>query len=107
MPDTDTRQPEDVRRGATIRALREANGLTAVELGRLIGVSEPLITAIERGDRRATMANCRAIAERLNVPLAAITIEDYALTSAGHCECCGYKPGTPGYATAHGIAEAV
>lgn len=69
--------PEDVRVGATIRALRELHGLTAAELGRAIGKSEPLITAIERGDRHATLAVCRAIAGKLGLPLAAITVEGY------------------------------
>lgn len=78
MPDTTTEQGrEAVRRGATIRALREAYGLKAHELGKLIGKSEDLITAIERGERRATPEVCRAIADKLGIPLAAITVEDY------------------------------
>jgi transcriptional regulator with XRE-family HTH domain len=78
MPtDTSERDPEDVRIGATIRALREAHGLKGTELARAIGVSGPLISLIESGDRKATMANCRAIAELLNVPLAAITVKGY------------------------------
>lgn len=70
--------PETIRRGATIRALREAYGLKARELGKLIGKSEDLITAIERGERRATPEVCRAIASTLSIPVAAITVEDYA-----------------------------
>lgn len=69
--------PEDVRRGATIRALRELHDLSAAELGHAIGKSGPLITAIERGDRRATLGVCRSIAQKLGVPLAAITVEGY------------------------------
>lgn len=79
MPnDTNELDPEDVRVGATVRALREAYGLTASQLGRLIDKSEPLITAIERGQRRATPEVCRAIADKLGIPLAAITVKDYA-----------------------------
>lgn len=79
MPDITTApEPESIRRGATIRALREAYGLKAHQLGKLIGKSEDLITAIERGERRATPEVCRAIADALNVPLAAITVENYA-----------------------------
>jgi transcriptional regulator with XRE-family HTH domain len=79
MPDatTATRSPEDVRVGATIRARRELHELSAAELGRAIGKSEPMVTAIERGDRRASMAVCRAVAGVLGVKLAAITIERY------------------------------
>lgn len=77
MPDTTTRDPEDIRVGATIRALREAYGLKAEELARLIGKSKPLLTAIERGERTATPEVCKAIAGKLNIPLAAITVEGY------------------------------
>lgn len=79
VTDTDTRNPEDIRRGATIRALREAYGLKAHELGRLINRSEALVTAVERGERTATLGVCRAVAGALNVPLAAITVEGYEL----------------------------
>lgn len=75
--DTDTRDPEDIRVGATIRALREAYGLTAAGLGRLIGKSEALVTAVERGERSATPEVCRTIADKLRIPLAAITVEGY------------------------------
>lgn len=75
--DTSERDPEDVRIGATIRALREAHGLTGTELARAIGVSGPLISLIESGDRRATIVNCQAIANLLSVPLAAITVRNY------------------------------
>lgn len=79
MPsDTTERDPENVRTGATIAALREAYGLTQAELARLIEVSAPLISLIESGDRRATPSVCRAIAGKLNIPLAAITVEGYA-----------------------------
>lgn len=77
MQDTDTRKPEDIRIGATIRALRDAYGLKAEELARLIGKSKPLLTAIERGERTATPEVCKAIAVKLGIPLAAITVEGY------------------------------
>lgn len=69
--------PENVRVGATIRALRELNELTAAELGRAIDKSEALITAIERGERKATVAVCRDIAKKFRLPLAAITVEGW------------------------------
>lgn len=77
MPSDTAPDPENVRVGATIRALREPRGLTAAELGRAIGKSEDLITAIERGERRATIVNCQAIANVLKVPVAAITVRNY------------------------------
>lgn len=78
MPST-TRavHPENVRVGATIRELREAHDLTITELARAIGVSRPMMSHIEGGKRKATMANCRDIARVLGVKLAAITIEGY------------------------------
>lgn len=75
--DTSERNPEDVRVGATIRALREAHGLTGTELARAIGVSGPLISLIESGERRAQIVHCQAIANLLSVPLAAITVRNY------------------------------
>lgn len=79
MPsDTTALDPENVRVGATIKALREAHELTVTELARAIGVSHSLISLIESGERRATLANCREMARVFRVPLAAITVADYA-----------------------------
>lgn len=64
--------------GATIRVLRESRDLSAAELGRLIGKSEPMVTAIERGERRATPAICLAVATALDVPLATIVGDQLA-----------------------------
>lgn len=80
---TDARDPEDIRVGATICALREAHELSQAELGRLIGVSQQLISFIEDGKRKATMANCREIARVFRVPLAAITVEGYERIADG------------------------
>lgn len=77
MSDSREYDPEDIRVGAIVRALREAHGLTAIELGRAIGKSEGLITAIERGFRHATPQVCRVLADRFRVPLAVFTFEDY------------------------------
>jgi len=68
---------EDVRKGATIRALRDAYGLSTVELATAIDVSPRYISAIETGHRPAPIRLCRAIADVLKVPLAAITVEGY------------------------------
>ena len=78
MPsETTALDPEDVRVGATIQALRKAYGLERSELARAIGKSEQLIGFIERGERRATPIVCRSIAKTLGIPLAAITVADY------------------------------
>jgi transcriptional regulator with XRE-family HTH domain len=72
-----TTDPEATRLGATIRALREAHGLKIAELAYAIGISRPQLSNIELGARRATPQVCRAIADKLNIPLAAITVEGY------------------------------
>lgn len=78
MPsETTVLDPEDIRVGATIAALREAHGLKRSELARAIGKSEQLIGFIERGERHATPPVCRSIADTLGVPLAAITVRGY------------------------------
>jgi transcriptional regulator with XRE-family HTH domain len=77
VSDKPDRNPEDVRIGATIKALREKAGLTPTELGRAIGKSDKLIQAIERGERHATPQVCRRIADTLQVPLVAITLAEY------------------------------
>lgn len=77
MSDNPDRNPEDIRIGLTIKALREKSGLSCTELGRGIGKSDKLIQAIERGDRHATPQVCRRIADMLQVPLAAITLAEW------------------------------
>lgn len=77
MSDKPELDPEDIRVGATIRALREAHGLSAAELGRALGKSEPLISAIERGCRHATPQVRRGIVDTFRVPLAVLTVPNY------------------------------
>jgi transcriptional regulator with XRE-family HTH domain len=74
---TDTKNPEDVRVGATIRALREAHELKTIELAAAVGISQPYLSNIEAGRKSAPMALCRKIARVLRVPVAAITIDGY------------------------------
>jgi transcriptional regulator with XRE-family HTH domain len=59
--------PENVRVGAIIRGLRRAQRITARDLGTAAGCSEPLITAIERGERRAVPEVRQKIADRLGI----------------------------------------
>lgn len=77
MSDKTEPDPEDIRVGATVRALRELHGLTATELGRAIGKSEPLVLAVERGDRHATPQVLRSLASTFKIPLAVFTIDGY------------------------------
>lgn len=64
--------PEAVRIGATIRSLRDAYGMSLVELGRRVDRTHGYLSKVERGIKKAPIALCRAIAEALGVPLHAI-----------------------------------
>ena len=68
---------ETVRRGAVIKALREAYGIKADELATLVDVTRRYLSYIEAGDKRAPVVLCRKIADVLGVPLAAITVEGF------------------------------
>jgi transcriptional regulator with XRE-family HTH domain len=73
----DTRDPENVRVGATIRALRKAHELKLIELAVALDISHAYLSNIEAGRKPASMALCRQAAKILRVPLAAITVADY------------------------------
>lgn len=75
---SDDRVLEAKRLGATIRALRAAHGLKVGELAVALGKSQAYISNIEAGRKYAPVQLCREIALLLRVPLAAITVEDYA-----------------------------
>ncbi|MBN8883343.1 MAG: helix-turn-helix transcriptional regulator [Salana multivorans] len=64
---------ERVRTGATVRALREANGWRLGKFATAIGVSHAYLANIEAGRRRLPVDLARQVATTLNVPLAAIT----------------------------------
>ena len=73
----DTRDPENVRVGATIRALRKAHELKLIEMAVALDISHAYLSNIEAGRKAAPMALCRQAAKILRVPLAAITVADY------------------------------
>jgi transcriptional regulator with XRE-family HTH domain len=77
MSNWNSADAEAVRRGATIRALREAYGVPGQKLAAEAGISYRYLTYIEGGKRGASLKVCRRIADYLKVPLAAITIEGY------------------------------
>jgi transcriptional regulator with XRE-family HTH domain len=77
VSDTAQQDPEMIRVGATIKALRDAHGMSRNELAKAIGKSVQLLGFIEGGTRRATPEVCRKVADTLGIPLAAITVRNY------------------------------
>jgi len=73
----DTRDPENIRVGETIRALRKAHELKLIEMATALGISHAYLSNIENGRKAAPMALCRQAARILRVPIAAITVADY------------------------------
>ncbi|WP_223885578.1 helix-turn-helix domain-containing protein [Nocardia colli] len=66
---------DQVRVGATIRALRERSGVSRRDLARQIGISASHLANIERGLRACTRPNAHKVAEALNVDPIAIMAE--------------------------------
>lgn len=64
--------------GPTLRALREASGLSQVALSAATGVSQGRVSEIEAGKNGEPLdvrpATAKAIAAALHVPLVAITV---------------------------------
>jgi transcriptional regulator with XRE-family HTH domain len=77
VSDTAQQDLEMKRVGATIKALRDAHGLSREQLATAVGKSTQLIGFIENGKRRATPEVCRKVADTLGVPLAAITVRNF------------------------------
>ncbi|MFC9660050.1 helix-turn-helix transcriptional regulator [Nocardia sp. NPDC127606] len=72
--DLDMRQGDDkVRVGATIKALRNARGLSGASLAQSVGISSGHLTNIEAGRRACLLPLARRIAQSLNVDVKAIT----------------------------------
>jgi len=78
MAETKERDLEAIRRGATIKALREAYGISAAKLVEPMGITRRYLSYIEAGDKLAPVALCRQIADRLHIPLAAIMVDGFA-----------------------------
>ena len=74
---TDARDPENIRVGATLKALRKAHELKLIEMAVALGISHAYLSNIEAGRKAAPMALCRQAAKILRVPLPAITVADY------------------------------
>lgn len=58
-----------------IREVREAVGISQIELGRRIEMSEPTINRYENGNRKPTRQVLFRIAKALDVPLQALFID--------------------------------
>lgn len=66
---------DPIRVGATVKALREANGWALGKFASAVGLSHGHLANIEAGRKRLTPEKARLVADTLNVPLAAITTE--------------------------------
>lgn len=53
--------------GEKIRSLRKAKKLTLDELADQVGVSQPFLSGVERGDKNPRLETLESIAEALNV----------------------------------------
>jgi transcriptional regulator with XRE-family HTH domain len=56
---------DDARMGSYVRRLRRARGLTLVQLADLVGLSQPFLSQVERGQARPSMASLSKIAQAL------------------------------------------
>jgi transcriptional regulator with XRE-family HTH domain len=56
---------DDERMGSYVRRLRRARGLTLVQLADLVGLSQPFLSQVERGQARPSMASLNRIAHAL------------------------------------------
>ncbi len=59
--------------GEALRAIRERTGYSITELADTSGVDRTTISRIESGRRRGTAAQCRSLAEALDIPQTAIS----------------------------------
>ncbi|MFZ5755132.1 MAG: helix-turn-helix domain-containing protein [Bacillota bacterium] len=65
--------------GAELRQLREAKGLTLMELGNLSGVSYTHISEIERGKTCASLKTLEKLAKVLEVPISYFVVSEEVL----------------------------
>jgi len=63
MPDPETLDAGDEPLPARLRAAREASGLTQAQVAAELGVSRPLLIAIERGAREVSPAELIKLAK--------------------------------------------
>jgi DNA-binding transcriptional regulator YiaG len=81
VTETTNLDPEAVRLGATIKALREAYGLRTAELAEGVGISDRYLRYLEDGTKKAP----------LNIPLAAIAVPTYGDVTKTPAEAAGVR----------------
>lgn len=64
--------PDSIRVGATIKALREARGLTQEQLARRAQLSRPYLANVEVGRKRLSVRAAARVAAALAVPQIAL-----------------------------------
>lgn len=64
--------PDSIRAGATIKALREARGLTQEQLARRAQLSRPYLANVEVGRKRLSVRSAARVAAALAVPQIAL-----------------------------------
>ena len=80
---TPEKKREMRRRGATIRALREARGARPQQLANKVGIARPTLANIELGHRDIRPELLPKLADALEVPPIAIMWADYMETDQG------------------------
>jgi transcriptional regulator with XRE-family HTH domain len=75
--------PEAVELGQKIRELRQSRKMTATTLARSVGVSQSLISQVERGLAAPSLATLRGIARALHVPMSALFLGPHDPMSDG------------------------
>lgn len=78
LPIVSSSREEDVRVGATIKALREARGLTQEQLARRARLSRPYLANVEVGRKRLSIRSAARVAEALAVPQIALIAPEAA-----------------------------
>ena len=56
--------------GMQLARIRKSKGLSQVALAEIVGVEQPTISRIERGDEGVTLRQLKAVAEALDITLA-------------------------------------
>jgi transcriptional regulator with XRE-family HTH domain len=73
--------PEALELGQKIRDLRQARKMTAVALAEAVGVSQSLISQVERGLAAPSITTLRGIARALHVPMSALFLGPHDATA--------------------------
>lgn len=75
-PDTSGTNPELIRVGATVKAIREARGMTQEQLSQAAMLSRAYVSNIEAGRKKASIKAVARIADALHVPQISIIATD-------------------------------